>query len=89
MRTVELNNVRYEYTYTSDDIYDIIAIAATGNILAAAKRCTKLLRHVEDNETNAMLRFKLGNLVMGDMNTVLGDIDTAKNSPSPSDPQKP
>ena len=84
MRYIEHNNIKYEYTYLSDDLYDIIGLATTGHSLDAAKRCTKLLRHVEDNEANAMLRVTLGNLIMADLKLVIESTDRAKNSAAPS-----
>ena len=90
MRTVELNNVKYEYTYKSDDLYDVIALMTGGDVFNAAKRCTKLLKNVEDNETNGALRFKLGPLILADIDqNVMVNVAAAKNSPSPSGVAEP
>ena len=87
MRTVENNGNKYEYTFKSDDLYDIIALMTAGDKFGAAKRCTKLLRAVEDNEHNAPLRFMLGTAILADLDqNVMASVVAAKNSVEPSAP---
>ncbi len=48
------------------------------------KKAASLLVHVEDNERNALLRFKLAKIVLGELQDVLKEAEQAKNSPEPS-----
>jgi hypothetical protein len=85
MRTIQFNNVKYEYTYRSSDLFIIMALMAKNEVFSAASYCAeKLLRQVEDNEANALLRFNLGTLILQDIQPAMDSAELAKNVPAPS-----
>jgi hypothetical protein len=84
MRTVEIDNTKYEYTYRAHDLFVIGKLCQAGDAPAAAEHCSKLVQHVEDNERNAMLLVKLGAAVLADISNVINEVERVKNSPAPS-----
>jgi hypothetical protein len=89
MRTIKLDGNDYQYSYKSHDLFIVIKLVTKGETFEAADYCCGLLVHVEDNEANAMLRLRLGQLILQDMSTAIEGIEAVKNVPVPSVPGKP
>lgn len=91
MMKITLDGNEYEYVYTAEDLCEIAGIAYRGSksetgldMGAMLKVCLHMIRRVEDNETNARLRFRLASAILGEIQCVVNDMDAAKNSVAPS-----